>query len=349
MEEHFVAGFHELLAPTVLADGTNCVILPHHGCCVVAGDIAMAWPNGPRRARMGGTADPGATTHSARSTSGVPGVLRDLGVRPSRRLGQSFLSDPRVAERIAALVADPNEPVLEIGPGLGAITTLLARTGRPLAAVEIDHRLAEYLGRILEPYPAARTLRGDILDQRLQSLFPGTEFVTVVANLPYSITTPAIEWLLSQSPRVRRAYLMVQREYAHRLAASPGGKEFGSIAVFVGLHAEITPLFRVSPGAFHPRPAVDSVVLSLTPRAYPGSTMEERAAAERMARAGMGTKRKTVGNALARGLALDGAAVRQLLGAAGIDAARRGETLTIAEWLTVARRWIEAGRPGGAA
>jgi 16S rRNA (adenine1518-N6/adenine1519-N6)-dimethyltransferase len=94
---------------------------------------------------------------------------------------------------------------------------------------------------------------------------------------------------------------------------------------------------------------VDSVVLSLTPRPYPGTTGEERSAAEQMARAGMGTKRKTVGNALARGLALDGGAVRSLLEAVGIDAGRRGETLAIAEWVTLARRWIEAGRPGGRA
>jgi 16S rRNA (adenine1518-N6/adenine1519-N6)-dimethyltransferase len=294
---------------------------------------------------------PSSTSSADRrgGASGVPAALRALGIRPSRRLGQNFLSDPRVAERIAGLIADPRAPVLEIGPGLGALTVLLAATGRPLVAVEIDLRLADLMTRTLEPFPAARVVRGDILDQRMESLFPGTDAVTVVANLPYSITTPAIEWLLHQGTRVERMFLMVQREYARRLGAAPGGRDYGSIAVFVGLHAEIETMFRVSPGAFHPRPAVDSVVLALTPRAYPGTSAEERRAAETMARAGMGSKRKTVQNALARGLDLDTGAVRTLLENAGIDPGRRGETLAMPEWIRLARVWLAAGSPRGVA
>ncbi len=297
-------------------------------------------------------------------TSGVSAALRSLGVRPSRRLGQNFLSDPRVAARIAALVDSPAEPVLEIGPGLGSLTTLLARSGRPLVAVELDLRLAEAVEGALAPYPNARVVRGDILDQRLESLFPGASGevrgaaagrgerggvaapVTVVGNLPYSITTPAVEWILAQGPQVGRALLMVQREYAERLAASPGGKDFGSISVFVGLHAEMKALFRVSPGAFHPRPEVDSVVLELKPRPYPGTTAAERSAVERLARAGMGTRRKTLTNSLAHGLALTAGDARALLESAGIDPGRRGETLRIDEWVSVARRWL--GTPAAA-
>jgi 16S rRNA (adenine1518-N6/adenine1519-N6)-dimethyltransferase len=293
---------------------------------------------------------PSSTSRAERgAASGVPASLRALGILPSRRLGQNFLSDPRVAERIASLIADPRAPVLEIGPGLGALTSLLARTGRPLVAVEIDRRLADLVERTLEPFPTARVVRGDILEQRMETLFPGTDAVTVVANLPYSITTPAIEWLLREGARVERMFLMVQREYARRLASPPGGRDYGSIAVFVGLHAEIETLFRVSPGAFHPRPAVDSVVLALTPRAYPGTGPEERRAAETMARAGMGSKRKTLQNALARGLGVDATTARGLLEGAGIDPGRRGETLAIPEWIRLARAWLAAGSPRGAA
>ncbi len=290
----------------------------------------------------------------AAPTSGVPGALRAIGIRPSRRLGQNFLSDPRVAERIASLVGNPDEPVLEIGPGLGAITALLARGGRPLAAVELDLRLAEAVERLLLPYPAARVVRGDILEQRIEDLFGEGDVghqagvpVTVVGNLPYSITTPAVEWILAQGARVRRAILMVQREYAQRLAAAPGGKEFGSISVFVGLHARVKSLFRVSPGAFHPRPEVDSIVLEVSPRPYPGTTAEERRAVERLARAGLGTRRKTIANSLARGLGLDAAAARALLVSAEIAPERRGETLTIEEWVKVARVWMERGGTEG--
>ena len=241
----------------------------------------------PRLAHSSGSRTRGTTSPVAlaSATSGVASALRAIGVRPSRRMGQNFLIDPRVAARIAALVDDPLEPVVEIGPGLGALTTLLAQSGRLLTAVELDLRLAEAVERALASYHAARVVRGDILEQRLDTLLGRMlgepPAATIVGNLPYSITTPTLEWILAQGSRVNRALLMVQREYARRLAAPPGGKDYGSITVFVGLHAEVHALFRVSPGAFHPRPAVDSVVLELRPRPYPGTGPEERSAAER--------------------------------------------------------------------
>jgi 16S rRNA (adenine1518-N6/adenine1519-N6)-dimethyltransferase len=303
------------------------------------------------RARSGTSGSKAGSVTSAASlanaTSGVASTLRAIGVRPSRRLGQNFLIDPRVATRIADLVDDPQEPVVEIGPGLGALTTLLARTGRLLIAVELDLRLAEAAEKSLASYHAARVVRGDILEQRLDTLLgrmPGEPAAaTVVGNLPYSITTPTLEWILAQGSRVNRALLMVQREYARRLAAPPGGKDYGSISVFVGLHARVEPLFRVSPGAFYPRPAVDSVLLELRPRPFPGTGPEERSAAEKLARAGMGTRRKTVANALAHALGMEGVEAKALLASAGIKPDRRGETVSIEEWIALARTF-GAGR-----
>jgi len=270
----------------------------------------------------------------------VPGTLRALGVRPSKRLGQNFLCDPRVARRIADLVEDPEQPVLEIGPGLGALSMELCASGRPFVAVELDLRLAEHMEEALRSCPRARVVRGDILDQGMEALFPGADRVTVIGNLPYSITTPALEWILAQKERVGRALLMVQREYAERLTARPGSKEYGSISVFVGLNAEVRSLFRVSPGAFHPRPEVDSTVLEVLPRPLPGTTLEEREGASRMARASMGTRRKTIVNALARGLEVEVGEARALLADAKIDPVRRGETLSTAEFVALARAWI---------
>ena len=295
-----------------------------------------------RRRPTAGTGDPAAT-------SGVPATLRTLDVRPSRRLGQNFLTDPRVAERIAALAdeTDRGGAVVEIGPGLGALTERLARSGRALVAVELDHRLAEQVEALLQGFPASRVVRGDILEQRLDALVPGAAPVTVVANLPYSITTPTIEWILAQGSRIRAAHLMVQREVAERMTAVPGGKEFGSLSVFLSLHAEIESLFRVSPGAFYPRPEVDSVVVRMVPRPYPGTTAEERAGAERLARAATGGRRKTIGNALARGLGITGEEARALLRAAEIEPMRRGEELSVEEWLALARRWRKGGAGEG--
>ena len=275
---------------------------------------------------------------SAGAASGVSAALRALDVRPSRRLGQNFLQDPRVADRIAALVEDELTEILEIGPGLGALTERLAGTGRRVTAVEVDLRLADALERRFSGNRAGvRVVRGDILSQRLEELLPGVAPVTVVANLPYSITTPALEWTLAQGPRVSRAFLMVQREVADRMSARPGTRDHGSFAVFLALHAEVTPLFRVSPGAFHPRPDVESVVVRVAPRPYPGTTAAERTEAERLARAATTGRRKTVANALAHGLGIEPADSRAMLTEAGVDPARRGETLSVQEWIALAR------------
>ncbi|HEU5393263.1 MAG TPA: 16S rRNA (adenine(1518)-N(6)/adenine(1519)-N(6))-dimethyltransferase RsmA, partial [Candidatus Methylomirabilis sp.] len=297
----------------------------------------------PRRAPREGAGP------SRSAAAGVPAKLRALGVRPSKRLGQNFLCDPRVAARIAALIEDPAEPVVEIGPGLGALSLHLAATGRPFVAVELDLRLADAMEGELGSFPRARVVRGDILDQRLDALVPGPERITIVGNLPYSITTPALEWVVGQADRVRRALLMVQREYAERLTATPGSKEYGTVSVFVGLNAAVRRLFRVSPGSFHPRPQVESLVLEVVPRPYPGTTAEEREAAARLARASMGTRRKTLGNSLARGLGVEAAEARAVLDDAGLDPSRRGETLTIDDFVRLARAWMRRGSPGGAA
>jgi 16S rRNA (adenine1518-N6/adenine1519-N6)-dimethyltransferase len=259
------------------------------------------------------------------------------------------LCDPRVARRIAERIEDPLEPVLEIGPGLGGLSIDLASSGRPFVAVELDFRLAEHMEGGLRPFPRARVVRGDVLDLRVETIFPEACRVTVVGNLPYSITTPALEWILGQKERVGRALLMVQREFAERLTAKPGSKEYGSITVFVGLNAGVQNCFRVSPGAFFPRPEVDSTVLEITPRPYPGTTAEEREAASRMARASMGTRRKTLANALARGLGMSAEEARGVLAKAGLYPVRRGETLSIEEFVGLARAWLALGRPGGGA
>jgi 16S rRNA (adenine1518-N6/adenine1519-N6)-dimethyltransferase len=302
----------------------------------------------------------------SRATTGVAATLRSLDVRPSRRLGQNFLHDPRVAKRIVAVALEGGAasaagsaastatgpassagagagPLLEIGPGLGALTEGLAASGRPFVAVELDLRLAEHVEALLRPYPNARVVRGDILDQRLDALLPGVAPITVVANLPYAITSPAIAWILEQGPRVARALLMAQREVVQRLVAKPGTKEHGSFTVFLALHAEVKIDFRVSPGAFHPRPDVDSVVFTVTPRPYPGTSPEERAAVERIVRAATGGRRKTLANSLGHGLGIGADRARALLERAGIDPGRRAETLAAEEWIRVAR--AEEGTP----
>jgi 16S rRNA (adenine1518-N6/adenine1519-N6)-dimethyltransferase len=283
------------------------------------------------------------------ATSGVSATLQRLGVRPSKRLGQNFLCDPRVARRIAGLIADPLEPVVEIGPGLGALSMELCATGRLFVAIELDFRLAEHMEGCLRPYPRARVVRGDVLDHRIEALLPEADRVTVIGNLPYSITTPALEWILDQKERVGSALLMVQREFAERLTARPGSKEYGSISVFVGLNAEVRNRFRVSPGAFYPRPEIDSTVLEVTPRPFPGTTDGEREAASLLARASMGTRRKTLANAIALGLKFGADKARALLAEARLDPVRRGETLSLEEFVALARAWIRRGRPGGGA
>ncbi|MEN6368227.1 MAG: 16S rRNA (adenine(1518)-N(6)/adenine(1519)-N(6))-dimethyltransferase RsmA [Thermotogota bacterium] len=261
--------------------------------------------------------------------------LDELGVRPSKRLGQNFLSSPSVARRIAD-EATRGAPacIVEIGPGLGSITRFLAETRIPVVAVEIDRRLADYLAQEFTGHSSVEIRADDALEVDLQAIAAvHGERLTIAGSIPYSITAPILKRIVSQRTEVRSAILVTQREVAEKIAASPG-KDGSALGVYVQAYADVEVLRRIPRGAFFPIPDVDSTLWSLQfgrPRRFEAS----EAAFFFVVRALYGARRKTTRNALRRVLSAED--VESVLAKAGIDGAVRGETLGFLELDAIAR------------
>ncbi|MCX7623788.1 MAG: 16S rRNA (adenine(1518)-N(6)/adenine(1519)-N(6))-dimethyltransferase RsmA [Thermomicrobium sp.] len=264
-------------------------------------------------------------------------TLAELGMRPRKALGQHFLHDRTVVERIltlAELTADTL--VVEIGPGLGVLTEELARRAGAVIAVELDRRLAAYLAERFRG-TNVRVLQADALQIDYAAVTGNRPYV-VVANLPYNVATPILERLLTSEHPPERLVVMVQREVAERMVARPPRMSF--LSMLVRFFAVPRIAFRVGPGAFTPPPKVESAVVVLERRAPP-LPRDRWQEFFRLVQAGFAQRRKQLVNALASELGMDKERVRELLDAAGIDPARRAETLTLDDWIRLYRTLSE--------
>ncbi len=267
-------------------------------------------------------------------------LLRELAIRPSKGKGQNFLTDQNVVARIAdAAELSPGAVVIEVGPGLGILTTeLLARVGPmgKVIAVELDRRLAAYIRELFAANPALTLFEGDILRQpptALLSDYLGHTAYSVVANLPYNITSAVLRHFLDSPLRPTALTVMVQREVAERIVARPPAMSV--LAVAVQFYGRPTIAFRIPPGAFIPRPKVESAVLHIEVTPTPLLSAAETPAFFAIVNAGFGQRRKQLANSLMAGLVLPKAVVEQGLAMAGIAPTRRAETLTVAEWVAL--------------
>jgi 16S rRNA (adenine1518-N6/adenine1519-N6)-dimethyltransferase len=262
-------------------------------------------------------------------------ALAAAGLQPQKRWGQHFLCDPAVARRIVdAARLEPHATALEIGPGLGALTDALAERAARLYLVEIDRGLAARLQERYAAQPQVRVLVGDVLALPLDTLVPDDD-ITVVANLPYNVSTPVLFRLLGLRPRVRRAVLMLQREVAERLVAPPGGDARGVLSVMVQTWATVRVAFAVSRRSFLPRPRVDSAVVVLDTAAAPRVPLADVELYEAVVRAAFGQRRKMLRNAVAVLAASRGIDSRQLearFAQAGVDPRARAETLALEDF-----------------
>jgi 16S rRNA (adenine1518-N6/adenine1519-N6)-dimethyltransferase len=267
-------------------------------------------------------------------------ALAAAGLRPRRRWGQHFLCDPGVARRIVDTAeVGSGSAVLEIGPGLGALTDVLAARAARLYLVEIDPALAERLRDRFAAIAHVEVLAGDALTLPLDDLVPEPR-ATVVANLPYNVAIPILFRLLSLRTRFPRAVLMVQREVAERLVAPPGSSARGVTSVLVQTFADVRLAFGVSRRSFLPPPRVESAVVDIrwspVPRVDVGAPEVYQAAV----RAAFGKRRKTLRNALAEfagQLGVDRASLAVRLAASGIDPGARAETLDLTAFARLAR------------
>lgn len=258
-------------------------------------------------------------------------LMQTLGIRPAKGLGQHFLFERGVVQRLVKQAGiGPADTVLEVGPGLGILTSeLLARAGR-VVAIELDPKLAEHLRQTFGGDPRFTLVEGDALDIDLGSLLaPGEEYV-VAANLPYSVGSAVLRRLLESPRPPRRLTVMLQLEVAERLCAHP--PEMSVLSVATQFFAEPRIVFRVAPTVFIPPPTVESAVAILDVRPEPPLPAEEQARFFRIVNAGFRQKRKQVANSLAAELDLPKDEVVAWL-AAGIDPSRRAQTLNVAEWV----------------
>lgn len=263
-------------------------------------------------------------------------ALAAAGLRPRKRWGQHFLCDPDVARRIVeTALPEPGATVLEIGPGLGALTDELAARAAWLYLIEVDRGLAARLATRYADAPHVRVLVGDVLELPIQELV-AAPLVTVVANLPYNIASPVLFRLLELRTRFPRAVLMLQREMAERLTARPRTDAYGSASVVVQAFAEVRIAFRVSRRSFLPRPAVDSAVVAIDWRETPRPDVGDEVLFRTIVRAAFGQRRKMLRNALASLAARHGTTAEVLLTRAGVDPAARAETLDLAAFARLA-------------
>jgi 16S rRNA (adenine1518-N6/adenine1519-N6)-dimethyltransferase len=248
-----------------------------------------------------------------------------------RALGQHFLRDPSIARAIVDLVAPTERDlVVEIGPGDGALTSLLAGRAGRVIALEIDRPLAAALRARL---PTVEILDADARRWNYAALAaPAGGRVLVLGNLPYSVGKPILMALIEAHAAIHEMVLMLQREVAERVAASPGSKTYGSLSIFSQLHCDVRVAFRVPPGAFRPPPKVDSAVLHLRVLRQPRVALADLRRFEHVVRAAFAQRRKMLANALGAGLGLPLDVVRRAAAAGGVDPTRRAETLTLSEF-----------------
>lgn len=279
-----------------------------------------------------------------------PRELRKSGLSARKALGQHFLTNTRILRRIAqAAEPAPDETVIEIGAGLGALTAELAICARRVIAVELDQALSEHLRRRFAGTNVT-VIQGDALELTPSTLLAqanATPPYVVAGNLPYYIAQPLLRHFLEARPPPRRLIVMVQAEVAESIVARPG--EMSLLSLSVQLYGEPRLLFRVPPSAFYPPPKVQSAVvrINVTPRLR--ADVEDIEAFFHVARAGFGSKRKQLRNALAHGLRIDATTARRLLDDAGIDQTLRAQVLTLDGWAALTRAWIARGRPEGPA
>ena len=254
---------------------------------------------------------------------------------PRKRFGQHFLHDPGVLRRIvAAINPRPGEPLVEIGPGEGALTDPLLAAGAELHVIELDRDLAARLRA--RNAPRLHVIEADVLDVDLRALAARLGApLRLVGNLPYNVSSPILFHALAQLAAITDMHFMLQKEVVDRMAAAPGGKEYGRLSVMLQAWCQVEALFDVGPGAFRPPPKVDSAVARLRPRPAADIGINDPGRFAAVVKAAFGQRRKTLRNALAG--VVDAATIE----AAGLDPGDRAERVPVAGFVALANRTCE--------
>ncbi|MCL1981228.1 MAG: 16S rRNA (adenine(1518)-N(6)/adenine(1519)-N(6))-dimethyltransferase RsmA [Proteobacteria bacterium] len=284
---------------------------------------------------------------TVRSTSHL---LKRQGLAPHKKLGQNFLVHERTPKRIVDLAGlHPDDRVIEVGVGLGALTRPLAAACAQVIGLEADAGIVR-LHQEQQDLPAnVELIHTDVLKVDLAALAAPNQRLKIVANLPYSISSPFLFRLIDRAERMDFAVVMLQKEMALRLMAQPGTKEYGAPTVLLAACAEVRPLLAVDPAEFHPRPKVDSLVIRIIFQPRPARVQAlgdfDRALLARIVHAAFGQRRKTLLNGLASaGLAPDKASLVRTIEACGLAPSVRAETLALEDFVHLSRAF-SSGMP----
>ena len=268
-------------------------------------------------------------------------ILNRFKLRADKKLGQNFLIDENVVHQIvAAAELSEADTVLEVGPGIGTLTQGLAESKARVVAVELDTRLLPVLATTLNGYDNVRVVHGDILKVNIMEEVGAPSF-KVCANLPYYITTPIIFALLEKRLPMERLVAMVQKEVAERMAAQPGGKEYGALSVAIQYYTEPKIAFIVPPTSFIPAPAVDSAVIVCKRREKPPVEVCDEGLFFRVVKAAFSLRRKMLSNSL-KNMGIKSEQVAKWLELAGVDGKRRAETLSLEDFSKLTNSFNEA-------
>ncbi|MEW6662707.1 MAG: 16S rRNA (adenine(1518)-N(6)/adenine(1519)-N(6))-dimethyltransferase RsmA [Bacillota bacterium] len=291
------------------------------------------------------------------SPGGTKRILHKHGFRQKKSLGQHFLVDQGIVRRIVSGASlEPQDIVIEIGPGIGTLTRALADQAGQVICIELDRSLLPVLEDTLKDYKNVHIVQGDALkvdlDQLVEETFGNSRFpdgYKVVANLPYYITTPLVMHLLESGFNIKSLVLMMQQEVARRMLAKPGSKEYGALTVAVQFFTLPRLITLVSPAAFIPPPEVSSAVVLLEVLCRPPVDIPDRHLLFGIVKAAFGQRRKTLLNALAAGgLGPSKEQWETLLARGTLDGLRRGETLSLEEYAALCRelwKWKQEARP----
>lgn len=265
-------------------------------------------------------------------------LIRKWKFRPSKRMGQNFLCDPNAAEKIVRRSGISSEDiVLEIGPGLGAMTIPAAGIAKKVYAVEKDKRIVPILTEelLLKGITNASVIEKNILDFDIRDLSKKeNRDIIVIGNLPYNISSQVLVKLIHSRCGIRHAVLMFQKELAERITARPGCRDYGRLSVMLGYCAEIETVSNVKAAQFYPKPGVDSTILKIVFKKEPENRAGDEEFLFQVIKAAFSKRRKTLKNSLAGNWPLmDAKKAGALLAESGIDPSRRAETLSVSEFV----------------
>jgi len=265
--------------------------------------------------------------------------LKEYGLIPRKGLGQHFLVDRNILNKVIRTAqVEKDDVVLEVGPGLGEMTLALASQVKRVIAIEIDSKLVVILENKMRDNPNVEVVKGDILKVDFnQFLKKEGHPIKVVANLPYQITTPLLFHFIESKEAFSTFTLMLQKEVAERMVAPPGGKDYGPLSIFIQLFLNISIRFFIKPSAFFPPPKVESAVVHMVWKERPMIETNDEEWFKRVVKACFGYRRKTLANALKHSELTLPESIELKMEEIGIDPRRRPETLTIPEFVSLAK------------